>query len=371
MTERLLEENKRLARRCIELESLMHREVERLRAANERLLHGKTDLRVLLQDAAVGVALVDMNLRIASANRALANALGYAVAELPGVTFSNFVYVGKLSPFTRLVNRSATHAGAEEIIELVARDGTLLPCRLEAGHWLDNDGAQQGHILLVFDARTEVLAGTRLREAEQALAEVEWGRRLVLESLGGATERLSRRDAGDFERLVMDVLDIVRTGRAGGAPRVSDMAPADLAESVLSLFRRRAEEKGVALRAVVEEGVPATLTLESGRLRRALAHLVDNALRNTEQGEVLLRMDVTGGWLRLMVSDTGGGLPADTREALIRDSLSPEAPASLPAAGGLAACRRFVAAMGGRFAFESAPGEGSEFHILLPLETGR
>lgn len=396
MPEALLEENRRLAQRCIELESAARKEVEKLRAANAALSRGGADLRVLLENAAVGLALVDQNLHIASANKTLADMLGYAGAELPGVIFSNFVYVGKLPAFTRLVVRNARNTRADDIVELVARDGSLVPCRIEASDWLDEAGARQGHIFLVFDAGAEVRAIARLRDAEQALAEAEWSRRLFLDVVGrelatpafgimgmantllattlddGQKEltELMHAAARSLLRLVTDVVDVAHVGAAETKPQPVPVNIADFAGGTVHLFARRAEEKGLELRIHIGPAVPEAAMLDPRVLRCVLAHLLDNALKFTDRGHIALSVDGIGDNLRFMISDTGSGLDATAQEELFKSALAPESATSLRHGGigvGLAICRRLAASMGGRLAFESIPGGGSEFHVLIPL----
>ena len=393
--DQLIEENRRLAQRCLELENAARRQLEKLRLANAVLARGEADLRVLLESAAIGYALVDLNLRIASANKALADLLGYAPEEMPGANFGNFVYVGKIPAFTRLANRSNPNAKTDEIIELVGRDGALIPCRIAVSDWLDEEGALQGHFLLILDAGPELTASERLRDMEQAMAEAERSRIVFLEvisrelrtpanSVMGMARmlmdaELSERQAelagvihssaNSLVRLVDDVADVVHMDPVESRPVPTPVSPADLAGGTVNLFMLRAEEKGLDLRIHLASGLPDRVLLDSRMLRRVLAHLLDNALKFTERGHIALSVDVVGESIRFMVSDTGPGFDAEAEESLFGGSgLSAAVSRRYGGIGvGLAICRRLTAAMGGKIAHESNPGYGSEFHITLPL----
>lgn len=394
--DQLIEENRRLAQRCLELESAARTQLEKLRSANAVLARGEADLRILLESAAIGYALVDLNLRVASANKALAELLGYTPEEMPGVNFGNIVYVGKIPAFTRLANRSAPCAKVDEIIELVGRDGALIPCRIAISDWLDENGALQGHFLLILDAGPELTASGRLRDMEQAMAEAERSRALFLEVISrelrtpansvmgmarmlmdaGLTERQAElagvihSSANSLVRLVDDVADVVHMDQVENRPVPVTVSPAELVGGTINLFALRAEEKGLDLRIHFAPSVPNRVLLDPHLLRRVLAHLLDNALKFTERGHIALSVDVMGESLRFLVSDTGPGFDAETEESLFGASALPGASAARRYGGigvGLAICRRLTAAMGGKMAHESTPGYGSEFHVSLPL----
>lgn len=394
--QQLIEENRRLVQRCLELEAASRQQLEKLRAANAVLTRGEADLRALLENASIAFALTDLNLRIASANQTMANILGYGTAELPGVNFTNFVYVGKLPAFNRLVGRDAGSATAEEIVELVARDGALIPCRVVVSSWLDENGAVRGHFILAFDAGPEIVAAGRLRDMEQSVAETEKSRSLFMEvisrelrapassvvgmsrmlmdaGLDGRQAELAgviHSSAGSLVRLVDDLIDVANIGRGDPKARPEPVSPNDLAVGVANLFNVRAEEKGLKLSVNTAPAVPGRVMLDPHLLRRVLAHLLDNSIKFTEKGGITLAIDVVGPRIRFMVSDTGPGVDPEVENDLFRSEVFQHSPSASRYGGigvGLAICRRLVAAMGGNIGHESEPGRGSEFHFALPL----
>ncbi len=394
--QQLTEENRRLVQRCLELEAASRQQLEKLRAANAVLTRGEADLRALLENAAIAFALTDGNLRIASANQTMAGILGYTPAELPGVNFTNFVYVGKLPAFNRLVGLGGGGAQGEEIIELVARDGALVPCRIVANSWLDEDGAAQGHFILAFDAGPEIIAAGRLRDMERSMAETEKSRALFMEVISrelrapasgvvgmsrmlmdaGLTPRQAElagvihSSAGSLVRLVDDLVDVANLGAGDVRAKAEPVAPNDLAVGVANLFSVRAEEKGLKLLVATAATVPGRVMLDPHLLRRVLAHLLDNSIKFTETGHITLSVDVVGSRLRFMVSDTGPGVDPEVEDTLLREEVFPRDPHASRRGGigvGLAICRRLAAAMGGGIGYESEPGRGSEFHCSLPL----
>lgn len=397
--QQLLEENRRLAQRCLELERTSRQQLEKLQVANATLGHSEVDLRALLDSASVGFALIDLDLRIAGANQALATLLKVPMRELPGGNFGNFVYVGKLPAFNRIVNAQAEKDGKrEEIVELVAHDGGLIPCRIVANNWQDEQGAVRGHFLLVFDSGPELQAAKRLRDTETALEETEKSHALFLEvvsrelrtpaaSVAGMSRMLLdaglndrqaelagviHSSAGSLVRLVDDLVDAASPEPANDAPQPKALSPASLARGVVNLFGVRAEEKGLDLRVQAASTVPPRVMADPRLLRRVLTHLMDNSVKFTEHGHITLAVDVVGQNLRFMVSDTGPGIDPSGRDTMFRPGHGKDSAETRRRGGigvGLAVCRRLVSLMGGRLDCESEPGRGSEFHFTIPLVT--
>lgn len=396
---RLLEENRRLAQRYLELEETTRKQLEKLRAANDVLGRGDSNIRILLENASAGFALLDLGQRIVSANRTLCEILGYSQSELPGDLFTNHVYVGKLPEFSRLVGDTPARTAVNETVELVARDGRLVPCRMAVSDWLDNEGASQGVFILIFDIGEEKRAAERLQELESKVVELSKARNFFLEvvsrelrapasgimgmirllmdaSLNERQAELAgviHTSASSLVRLVDDLVDICRLDSDDTRLRPTPQRLADLAQSAADLFRVRAEEKGLELATHISPGAPERLVLDADRVRRVLSHLIDNAVKFTARGRVILSVDTVGGAIRFMVSDTGGGVPVNPNRDIFNLSASPSTTGDTTVIRhggvgmGLAICRRLVNLMGGKIGFESEPGRGSEFHFTLPM----
>ncbi|MHB8655159.1 MAG: PAS domain S-box protein [Terriglobia bacterium] len=148
-----------------------------------------------------------------------------------------------------------------------------------------------------------------------------------------------------------------------------------LANAMKSLALR-AHEKGLELAYHFHPEVPRVLSGDPVRLRQIVINLVGNAIKFTERGEVVVRVEpesktVSTIVLHYSVSDTGIGIPAD-KQQLIFEAFSQSDSSTTRKYGGtglgLAISARLVRMMGGRIWVESEPGRGSTFHFTVPFE---
>ena len=148
-----------------------------------------------------------------------------------------------------------------------------------------------------------------------------------------------------------------------------------LDETVRSLAPR-ADAKGLELAYQVATTVTSSLIGDPGRLRQILVNLVNNALKFTEHGEVVLRVervrrDETHEQLRFTVSDTGIGIPPEQQEKIFEAFTQADASTTRRYGGtglGLAITTQLVSLMGGRIWVESEVGHGSRFYCELPFQ---
>lgn len=138
----------------------------------------------------------------------------------------------------------------------------------------------------------------------------------------------------------------------------------------------RAAERGLVLRLEMAANVPDSLRSDPGRLRQIVLNLVGNALKFTERGEVCLQAhctrDVHGQpWLHLAVRDTGIGIAPDQQQRIFESFSQADASTTRRYGGtglGLAICARLAELMGGSIRVESAPDQGSTFHVSLQVQ---
>jgi len=148
----------------------------------------------------------------------------------------------------------------------------------------------------------------------------------------------------------------------------------ELARSVVDDFTPQAEAKGVALRLEVANGssAPNATEFESDArlVRLVLVNLVANALKFTEQGQVVVGMEVTPEECFLRVQDTGPGIAPSAQETVFEPFFQGESAGhrqyTQGAGLGLSLVREMLHALGGSVELSSELGVGSTFRISVP-----
>jgi len=185
------------------------------------------------------------------------------------------------------------------------------------------------------------------------------------------------RKAGDtLLALVNDILDL---SKIEARQVVLENIPFDLVEMMegaLDIYAHKAAEKEVELVSFVEDGVDTFRLGDPSRLRQIILNLVSNALKFTEQGEIVVSVGHEDGsnnenLLRFSVRDTGIGIPQEKLEAIFESFTQVDSSTTRKYGGtglGLTICRSLTEMMGGTIWVESEEGKGSTFHFIANLE---
>ncbi|MBI3684399.1 MAG: response regulator [Acidobacteria bacterium] len=140
----------------------------------------------------------------------------------------------------------------------------------------------------------------------------------------------------------------------------------------------RAHQKQIELMYDIDPQVPDCLLGDPSRLQQILTNLAGNAIKFTDHGEVLVKVERTsdqgdGVALRFQVKDTGIGIPADKQQSIFEAFTQADGSTTRRYGGtglGLAICSQLVRLMGGEIGVESEPGRGSIFHFTAHFQAG-
>ncbi|MFW5876882.1 MAG: sensor histidine kinase [Myxococcota bacterium] len=181
------------------------------------------------------------------------------------------------------------------------------------------------------------------------------------------------RGAGShLVHLFNDVLDL--SAAASGHLRLErepvDVGP--IVEAVGAELQGQRQDRPVAIHVELSPDLPAVYG-DPHRLRQVITNLASNALKFTEEGEVRLEAEASGGELIVRVRDTGPGIAPDQVPLLFAEfGQVGDAGRRRKGTGlGLAISRKLVELHGGTIEVRSTPGQGSEFTVRLPAGEAR
>jgi signal transduction histidine kinase/ActR/RegA family two-component response regulator len=176
--------------------------------------------------------------------------------------------------------------------------------------------------------------------------------------------------------IINDILDFskMEAGKLSLEPIEFDSA--GWINDIILLLAPRAADKKIGLKYTVASEVPARLIGDPGRLRQIVVNLVGNAIKFTERGEVVLRVelgapDSDGDTLHISVTDTGIGIATEKQETIFDSFSQADASTTREFGGtglGLSIAAQLTRLMSGRIWVRSVPRIGSTFHVTIPFQ---
>jgi signal transduction histidine kinase len=249
-------------------------------------------------------------------------------------------------------------------MERDATDGYLLTERVRA----DNEIANRDNFLGVVSHELRNLLGA-IVTASGLLSEMASDSADRVKARKGA-ERIQRY-AARMNRLIADLVDVasIDAGRLAVRPAHGDLAA--LMVDAVDAFQGAALAKGLSLAVrTTDETLPAEFDYE--RILQTLANLITNAIKFTPSGgSILVHGERVPEGVRLSVSDTGCGIPADMLEVIFERFRQATESDPRGLGLGLYISRCLVQAHGGTMRAESRNGEGATIHLTIPDSTGR
>jgi CheY-like chemotaxis protein len=178
--------------------------------------------------------------------------------------------------------------------------------------------------------------------------------------------------------LVSDVLDFSKIEAGKLELESVSFDVRDVVNNTLNILADHARSRHLQLMAFVDPRISHSVYGDPARLQQVLMNFTNNAIKFTERGEVVVRVDIREDTdsdiaLRFCVSDTGMGIPADRLDRLFKCFSQVDASTTRKHGGtglGLAICKQLANLMGGEVAVESEFGKGSRFWLDCSYNKG-
>ncbi|MGH1402702.1 MAG: ATP-binding protein [Alphaproteobacteria bacterium] len=272
------------------------------------------------------------------------------------------------------------------------------------------DSADQARLLRVIERERELMSELREREVKRTeemrkakdmadkankdksafLAVVSHEIRTPMNGILGMVQLLQNTDMtksqGDYVdtirksgdtmmALLNDILDFEKIEKGAMELESVPINLRQLAQDIVMLMSGHAAQKNVELRANIADDVPTFVLGDPTRLRQIFLNLVNNGLKFTEKGHVIIGIkkenQTDESPLLFFVEDTGIGISEKAQEKLFTPFTQAETSTSRKYGGtglGLAISNRLIEAMGGKIEINSQEGRGSTFSFTLSLQ---
>ena len=265
-------------------------------------------------------------------------------------------HAGNLRGFTKLTRDLTERRQVEKDLSR-ARDEAL-----QASHAKSEFLASMSHEIRTpmngVIGMTEILQGTLLTSTQrEAVETIRFSGQLLL-------------------TIINDILDFSKIEAGMMRLEIVDLGVHELLERTMAPFVETAADKGLKLDWSVEDGVPAVLRGDPGRLHQVLTNLVANAMKFTQAGAISVSVSVVRGsganaLVRFTVRDSGIGVSAEAQRRLFQPFMQADGTTTRKYGGsglGLAISKQLAEVMGGEIGVESEAGKGSTFWFTARLE---
>jgi PAS domain S-box-containing protein len=391
-----------------EVRQLTYALSERARA-EKALYQRQRQHELALNGMGEGIHTLDLDGRITFENPASVKMLGWEGGALVGKQAHRMIHHTKPSgepypqrecPIYAALRDGLSHRVSDEVFW--RKDGTSFPVEYVSTPLRDDNGAIVGAVMAFSDITDRKRAEQELNAAKAAaeaanrtksefLANVSHEIRTPMNGIIGMTDLLLDSDLSFTQRefaetirssadglltIVNDFLDFskIEAGKLNFEQLDFDLV--ETVESTLELMAERAHGKGIELASVVASGVQSRLRGDPGRYRQIVTNLVDNAVKFTKRGAVVVRISMeheteTHALIRVQVEDSGIGISSEAQNRIFQAFSQADGSTTRRYGGtglGLAIAKQLVTLMQGKIGVESEPGKGSTFWFTARLE---
>ena len=184
------------------------------------------------------------------------------------------------------------------------------------------------------------------------------------------------KSAQSLLSIINDILDFSKIEAQKLTLEAMEFDLRTVVEEVADLLAIQAHEKNLALAYLIDDHTPLGLRGDPGRLRQILVNLVGNAVKFTEEGEVILKVrkesqSPESVEIYFEIQDTGPGIPEEVKPKLFTPFSQADSSSTRKQGGtglGLVISKRLIELMGGEIGLESVPGRGAKFWFRICFE---
>ena len=397
-----------------QLERRVEERTSELARAEEQANAARKQVRDAIESISEGFAIFDEESRLQVANRRYRELMGAAKADdlPPGATLEEvFAHACEAGAFPQL-DRPASD-WIKQQIDRHALGGDPYLMEMAGARWqrISNRRTEEGGVVAVYSDITELKRiqdelHSAKNEAEAAneakssfLATMSHEIRTPLNGIVGMSTLLDgtklnaeqqefsatiKNAADTLLTIINDILDFSKVEAGALELEKIPMHLDEVVEDAAELVAPKAAEKSLEMACRVDADAPRGVLGDPTRIKQILMNLLNNAVKFTEAGEVVLKVSSVvpakalenGGstLLKFEVSDTGIGIPKERMNRLFKSFSQVDASTTRQYGGtglGLVITKRLVELMGGEISVESEEGKGTTFSFTLPCETAK
>ena len=363
---------------------------DRLReCAEAQLRERETRMSTIFENVVDGIITTNEQGIIESFNRAAEDMFGYAADEVIGSNVSTLTPTNHRVRHDKYIKdyingRESRIMGAGREVMGVRKDGSIFPIDIAVTEmWVGNDR-------LFCSIMRDITERKKIeRMKNEFISTVSHELRTPLTSIRGALGLVASGTAGELPdkaqplveiaakncdrlvRLINDILDIekIEANKMEFSIRPLELMP--LINQAVESNRVFAGEFGANI--VVSEGLAGAIVLvDEDRFTQVLTNLISNAAKFSPRGgTITIATQACDNGVRVSVSDEGPGIPADFQKQIFEKFSQADGSDTRQKGGtglGLSITRAIVENMHGHIGFETEEGQGTSFHVDLPIQ---